>query len=338
MEIMGYDLDVDGVLEEIKGKGYQTIALQFPDGLRDFYGPIADRFEAETGALVVVSADPSYGACDLADDEVEKIQADCLVHFGHTAMPHLKKLERVPVYFVGARSTHEVSTVTKKALASLEGKRIGVIATTQHLHKLPEVTKILEQAGFEPVVREGDARTAAPGQVLGCNYTTAIKDADSYLYIGSGYFHPLGLALNTAKRIVCADPYSNEVRTMEDERDRFLKQRYGAIASVRDAQSFGILVSTKQGQLRWKMAQALKKRLTRKGRKAYVVVLKQFSPDYLINFRHLDAFVSTACPRVAIDDYGRYPKPIVTPIELEIAIGDRPIDDYRLDEIYGTSI
>src|SRR5581483_2228428 len=105
-----------------------------------------------------------------------------------------------------------------------------------------------------------------------------------------------------------------------------------------DARTFGVLASSKQGQLRWNMATALKKRIERRGRKAYLILLKQFSPDYLINFRHLDAFVSTACPRVAIDDYGRYPKPIVTPIELEIALGDRPLEDYRLDEIYGTSI
>jgi diphthamide synthase subunit DPH2 len=29
---------------------------------------------------------------------------------------------------------------------------------------------------------------------------------------------------------------------------------------------------------------------------------------------------------------------MITPIELEIVLGDRPIDAYRLDEIHGTSI
>jgi 2-(3-amino-3-carboxypropyl)histidine synthase len=335
---MGYDLDMDPVLEAIRGKEFKLVALQFPDGLRDFHGPVAEAVEEATGAAVVISADPSYGACDLADDEVEKIGADALIHFGHTEMPHLKRLQRVPVYFVGARSTHPVEAVVEAAVGALEGKRVGVIGTTQHLHKLDRVVEILSSHGFEALVKSGDARTAAPGQVLGCNYTAADGDADSYLYIGSGDFHPLGLALNTQKTIVCADPYSNEVRTMDEARDRFLKQRYGAIASIRDAKTFGVLASSKQGQLRWKMAQALKRRIERRGRKATLILLKQFAPDYLVNFRHLDAFVSTACPRVAIDDYGRYPKPIVTPIELEMAIGDRPMDAYRLDEIYGTSI
>lgn len=338
LELLGYDLDLEPVLADIRAKGYRLVGLQFPDGLRDYFAEVAAAVESATGAQTVISADPSYGACDLADDELVKVRADCLIHFAHTSMPHVTRFERLPVYFVRAESTHDVGPVVERAIERLVGRRIGVVSTTQHLHQLPHVVALLRDRGYEPLVREGDARLGAPGQVLGCNYTTADRDADSYLYVGSGLFHPLGLALNTDKPIVCADPYNDEVRTMDDERRRFLQQRYGAIAAIRDAKRFGVLASSKQGQLRWNMALALKRRIERRGRQAHLLLLKQFAPEYLINFRHLDAFVSTACPRVAIDDYTRYPKPLVTPIELEIALGDRPLDDYRLDEIFGTSI
>lgn len=338
MELLGYRLELEQLLTDIKDKGYKLIGLQFPDGLRDFYGPVVEAVENATGAQTVVSADPSYGSCDLADDEMEKVKVDALIHLGHTQMPHMARFERVPMYFVRAESLHDVRPAVEAALPFLQGKKIGLIGTTQHLHKLPDAAEILRRNGFDVRVDEGDTRISAPGQVLGCNYTAANKDADSYLYIGSGYFHPLGLALNTEKPIVCADPYTSEVRTMDEERTRFLKQRYGAIAASRDAKTFGVLASSKQGQLRWNMAKALKQRIERTGRKAYLILLRQFSPEYLINFRHLDAFVSTACPRVAIDDYGRYPKPMLTPMELEIVLGDRPMDKYRLDEIHGTSI
>lgn len=338
MELLGYRLDLDEVLNDIRGKGYKLIGLQFPDGLRDFYAPVVEAVEKATGAATVVSADPSYGACDLSDDEMAKVKVDALIHFAHTRMPHMERFERIPIHFVRAESLHDIKPSVEKAIPLLTGKKIGLIGTTQHLHKLGDAEAILRKNGFEPIVDRGDTRISAPGQVLGCNYTAADKDADSYLYVGSGNFHPLGLALNTEKPIICADPYSNEVRTMEVERNRFLKQRYGAIAASRDAQTFGVLASSKQGQLRWNMAKALKQRIERKGRKAYLILLRQFSPDYLLNFRHLDAFVSTACPRVAIDDYARYPKPMLTPIELEIVLGDRPMEAYRLDEIHGTSI
>lgn len=338
MELLGYELDLEPVLEDVKSKSYRLVGLQFPDGLRDHYAEVARIVEDATGAATVISADPSYGSCDLADDELAKVRADALIHFGHTQMPHMARHERMPIYFVAARSRFDVMPAVEKALDRLVGRRIGLLATTQHLHRLPQVADFLRTRGFQPLLMDGDERIAGPGQVLGCNYTSAHKDADSYLYVGSGYFHPLGLALSTDKPIICADPYSQEVRDMAAERDRFLRQRMAAIARVRDAKTWGVLASSKQGQLRWNMAQALRRRLERKGRIAHLLLLKQFSPEYLINFRHLDAFVSTACPRVAIDDAARYPKPLITPIELEIALGDRRFEDYRLDEIYGSSI
>ena len=47
----------------------------------------------------------------------------------------------------------------------------------------------------------------------------------------------------------------------------------------------------------------------------------------------VDAFVSTACPRLAMDDYSRYDKPVLTPIEAEVALGIREWDDYVFDAI-----
>jgi 2-(3-amino-3-carboxypropyl)histidine synthase len=49
----------------------------------------------------------------------------------------------------------------------------------------------------------------------------------------------------------------------------------------------------------------------------------------------VDAFVSTACPRIAIDDALRYKKPILTPVELEVSLGIRRWDDYVFDSILG---
>jgi len=54
------------------------------------------------------------------------------------------------------------------------------------------------------------------------------------------------------------------------------------------------------------------------GRLCLFITQDQFSPSALQGF-DLDCYVSTACPRLAIDDYLQYKKPIITPIELEIA-------------------
>jgi 2-(3-amino-3-carboxypropyl)histidine synthase len=51
----------------------------------------------------------------------------------------------------------------------------------------------------------------------------------------------------------------------------------------------------------------------------------------------VDAFVSTACPRIAIDDALRYKRPMLTPIELEVALGVRAWEDYAFDSILAGS-
>ena len=45
----------------------------------------------------------------------------------------------------------------------------------------------------------------------------------------------------------------------------------------------------------------------------------------------LDAFVGVACPRVPIDDQGRYDKPFLTPQELDMVLGIKPMDTYVFD-------
>ena len=56
-------------------------------------------------------------------------------------------------------------------------------------------------------------------------------------------------------------------------------------------------------------------------------------PD-LIDFYPVDAFVNTACPRIAIDDAVKYAKPLITPFELEVSLGEKNWENgYQFDEI-----
>ena len=84
----------------------------------------------------------------------------------------------------------------------------------------------------------------------------------------------------------------------------------------------------------WRKRSACASLAEANNRTAELVLLEEFSPDQLLSY-DADAFVSTACPRIAIDDYLRYPKPILTPIEMEIALGLKQWSDYRLDCILG---
>jgi 2-(3-amino-3-carboxypropyl)histidine synthase len=194
----------------------------------------------------------------------------------------------------------------------------------------------LEGRGREVRVGAPDRRVAYAGQLLGCDYHTATsiaRDVDGYLYIGTGDFHPLGVAiLLPDKPVVLADPERGEARTLAEVKDRILRQRHAAIARAHDAAVFGILVSKKAGQVRMDLARGLKALAERHGRGATIFLMDLVAPELLEGYR-VDAWVSTACPRIAIEDVLQYKEPILTPQEFEIVLGVRQWEDYVFDEI-----
>src|SRR3989475_749452 len=212
---------------------------------------------------------------------------------------------------------------------------VGLRTTTQFRHWLPEIKEHLDQKGHEIRIGEPDRRVAYAGQLLGCDYHTATvvqKDVDGYLYIGTGDFHPLGVAILVDKPVIIADPERGTARDLKEVRDHVLRQRHAAIARAPDATVCGSLVSKKIGQARMEMATELKALAEKHGKQANLFLMDLVAPELLQGYR-VDAWVNTACPRIAIEDILQYKQPMLTPQEFEIVLGERTWDDYVLDEI-----
>src|SRR3990172_3245244 len=235
---------MDRLLESIRGREAKVVGLQYPVGLRTRAVDFAREIESRSGVRVLISAEPSFGACDIAEMPV-----DLTVHLGHAPMPHLRY--KNVFFFDLPQAPPEDWTFLEKALPLLAGKRVGILTTTQHRTWVPAISARLREKGFTAVVSEPDRRVAYAGQVLGCDYFTATSieaDVDAYLYVGSGDFHPIGVSITCKKPIVVADPTNREARTLEDLKDRILRQRHAAIARAAEAKVFGIIVSRKIGQ------------------------------------------------------------------------------------------
>jgi 2-(3-amino-3-carboxypropyl)histidine synthase len=327
--MLNYNLQIPEIIEKIEETQAEVVGLQFPEGLKIYATEVARQIENGTRVTVLISGDPCYGACDVSDVNMGEM-VDLLVHFGHTALP-LKY--DVPVFFVEAHSKMDVMQPVKKALTLLGSyEKIGLVTTTQHIHLLDKVADFLEQNGKKVLIKGG--KGTKEGQVLGCNFS-AIKDlsADAFLYVGSGNFHALGIKLSTGKPVIIADPYRNEARDIEQFADRILRIRFARIIKAREAEKFGIIVSSKKGQQRMDLAKSLKKMIHKNGKEAYIILLDDISPELLMPFVDLDAFLVTACPRIAIDDAEMYKKPLITPEELLIVLYKKNWEDYKIDEI-----
>jgi len=319
--------DTERLVEVIRGRAARTVGLQFPVGLRTKAVELAREIESKAGVTCLVSADPSFGACDVAEMPV-----DLIVHLGHAPMPHLRYNR---VFFYDLPGPALASMAFVDAAEPLLPKRVGLLTTTQFRHWLPAIKEHLEQKGHAVRIGEPDRRVAYAGQLLGCDYHTATiveKDVDGYLYIGTGDFHPLGVAILVDKPVIVADPERGTARDLKEVRDHVLRQRHAAIARAHDAAVFGIIVSKKIGQERMDLALGLKALAEKHDRRANIFLMDLVSPEFLERYR-VDAWVNTACPRIAIEDILQYKQPMLTPQEFEIVLGERDWSEYAFDEI-----
>jgi 2-(3-amino-3-carboxypropyl)histidine synthase len=320
-----WDYELDRIVEAVHERDATKVGLQFPEGLKRRGPKVTDdlRELLPEDVTVMMSGQPCYGACDL--DTYMMRRTDVFVHFGHSPMKESEKIIYVPLF-----SNVEVLPIIKESLEEIEGEEVGLVTTAQHMNRFEEMREYLEGQGYEVHTRKGDDRLTHEGQVLGCNYASADIDADNVLYVGGGKFHPLGLAMeHPEKNVVIADPVNNVVTIADTE--KFMKQRYGAVHRAMDAEKWGVIFCTKIGQGRWDEAE----RIVDENDDAYLITMDEVTPDRLRNF-DMDAFVNTGCPRITTDDGPQFHKPMLTPGEYEIAIGQKPLDSLSFDTFHGT--
>jgi 2-(3-amino-3-carboxypropyl)histidine synthase len=320
MDKSAYDFELEKVKKLIKERGARMVGLQLPEGLKTVVTDIAAEISKDTGAEVILSGNSCYGACDI-DEKLERI-VDVLFHFGHTkTFLQAKTFTKKKVVFIELRSNVDIKPVVEKAVSEIKGNTVGLVATVQHVHALKEAEIVLARFGKKAVI--GKSRLKYDGQVLGCDFSSAIVPCDEILFIGSGGFHPAGLALYIGKRVIAADPFTMQIRIYEA--DELRKKRYLVIERALDAKTLGIIIGMKSGQFNLSEALALRRKAVEKGLNAYLIAMDEINEENLLGFK-VDAFVNTACPRLA-EDFVHFEKPVLSAKEFEVVLGERGWED-----------
>jgi 2-(3-amino-3-carboxypropyl)histidine synthase len=319
--MLGFDFEEERIKREITKVGAKRVLLQMPEGLKPEAPKLAKIVE-KCGALAIISADPCYGACDIAVAEAEGLGVDLIVHFGHAKMV---KREQVPTIYVEARATVTINKVVEQSLPLLSGyNTVGLATSVQHLQTLNQARIILTRAGKTVII--GDTgQMEYPGQVSGCNYSNVksiSNEAEAFLFIGGGMFHALGIALGTSKPTLIADPYDNRAYSIDAEAQKILKQRFASIQEAKNAKKFGIFVGLKPGQKHLDNALRIKEAAEKAGKAAYLLAAREITPETLLEFPSIDAYVNTACPRVSIEATGKFQKPVLTVNEFMVVCGE----------------
>ncbi len=319
--MLGFDFEEQKIRDEIARLGAKRVLLQMPQGLKPNAIKIAQTVEA-SGAVAIISSDPCYGACDIAEADAEGLGVDLVIHFGHAKMV---RQEKIATIYVEARAIVSVDEAVLQAIPLLSSfNSIGLATSIQHIAALNQVKRSLQRAG--KIVHIGDVHQLGyAGQVIGCNYSNATAIADqveAFLFIGGGMFHALGIALGTSKPTVIADPYDNRAYSITNQAQRLIKQRYVSIQEAKAARTIGILVGVKPGQKNLEKALKVKTMAEKTDRTAFLLAGREITPEALLEFSIIEAYVNTACPRISLDAPGKFQKPILTFNEFMVVCGE----------------
>ncbi len=307
------------------------VLIQLPEGLKDKALQFANEWESK-GYEVVISSSPSYGACDIPLEECKIVNCDKIVHYGHTQF--VSGLSSVKLNFPDGEKTVDIEYiplfVNIDNLDSLLGefhkilagrfKRLGIVTNISHVKDLPKIKEILSSFGYEVYSAPGSARCPYEGQILGCDTSALDKIRDSIdvvVYFGGGRFHALapGAVDDITKPYYWIDPFSRNISEITEDLRHFQRKRRVAFAKLWEGSVYGILVSTKIGQYNKPLLDAVEKVLNSHGKKYSVITGDTFDFTTLNNFRELDGFINTACPRL-VDDQNKLDKPIVNGMDL----------------------
>jgi 2-(3-amino-3-carboxypropyl)histidine synthase len=326
-----YDLELNRIRDEILKSKAKNVMLQLPDGMRTFAFQITKFLQVGTSANIILSGDSCYGACDLASNQAKEVNADLLIHYGHSRM--VKDFE-VPTIYLHAKIDINVNEIIGATIPKIiDWKNVGIVTTIQHVHQVKELVEALKSHGFRPFLGKGNEKTPFNGQILGCHYETAkdvMENVDGFLYIGGGQFHPKGLMLLTGKPVVIVNPYNASVTNFTEFNLRSLaKKRMAKISLAKKATIVGIIVSSKPGQRRLAIAHDIMKRFQKKGYQSLIIYLNEVRPEHLNNFSEFQAFVNTACPRITIDGISGVNRPIISVKEAKVLL-----EEIRWEDIW----
>ncbi|MDD4983247.1 MAG: diphthamide biosynthesis enzyme Dph2 [Candidatus ainarchaeum sp.] len=300
---MELKLNIAGLVEQIKKqKKVKKAILQVPDGLKTEAQNIIDKLTIATKIQFYLDIEPVYGACDLATNFSEAVNADLIIHLGHSKFCEAsKKVIYWPTYYDMA--SKDLDVLVKNIDEKLKQKKIVFVGPIQYSKIIKELEKRVRLA---KVIKTTKTGLLNENQILGCD-TSILDDitdkVDAIVYIGDGNFHISALAQKV--QIYQLEDLDIVPYDQKDEIRGKIMSEY----IFKNAKNIGILVTSKVGQNNFLVAEKIYTKLKKLGKNPYLLIADFISYDKIMGLK-LDCIVNTACPRI-IDDKENYKMPLI---------------------------
>lgn len=284
-----------------------------------FATTLCDIIEAFTSADTVIMGDVTYGACCIDDYTAVALGVDLLVHYGHSCLIPIDQTSSIKVLYIFVDikidPSHFVETIK---LNFPKGTHLALVSTIQFVTTLHSVAKNLQTEKYTVTVPQ--CKPLSPGEILGC---TAPKiNSDVIIYLGDGRFHLESIMIaNPNISAYKYDPYDKKFTSEIYEHELMRNNRQNQVNTAENAGCFGLILGTLGRQGSTKVLSNLEKQICNSDKKYVKILLSEIFPSKLALF-NLDAFVQVACPRLSIDWGTAFPKPLLTPYEFSVTLGN----------------
>ena len=321
---MTLNFEKEKLVAELKKRKPKKVLVQLPEGIKQNALEISKTIES-LGIEVIFSGETSWGGCSIDLQEAKALQVDLIVHFGHSKFIDVD----FPVLYIEVKDELNLKPILEKSLKKLEKfKTLGLSYSIQHRHDIGNIKKFYEDNGKKIIFSSKKGLVEYEGHIVGCQYS-GLKEienkVDCFVILGNN-FHSMGAVLSVEKPVILIDVYNNEIKEMSKLRDKILKQRVISIEKFKEAKNIGIIIEIKPGQ-KFGSPKLLIEKSKEQGKNPVVITMNEITPDKIMNFYNIDVFVELACPRIAVDDFAKYHKPILTFKEALVGLGIKTWDE-----------
>lgn len=331
-----YAFEIPKTIHRIRTLNAKRVALQMPEGLLMFATTISDILtQFCPGSETLIMGDVTYGACCIDDFTARALNCDLLVHYAHSCLIPVSTTKINTLYiFV------DITIDTKHLIATLSrnispGKTIAMVSTIQFSNTLHLIKPALEAEGLKVLIPQ--VAPLSKGEILGCTAPKlndpSQQQPDLILYLGDGRFHlEAAMIANPHLPAYRYDPYSRRLTRESYSHDEMLSSRSSAISTAKTARKWGLILGALGRQGNSHTLTLIENHLNNQGISFVNLLLSEIFPGKLAMFEDVECWVQIACPRLSIDWGHAFARPLLTPYEALVVLGD--MEQWKEDETY----
>ncbi|MEM5832166.1 MAG: diphthamide biosynthesis enzyme Dph2 [Candidatus Aenigmatarchaeota archaeon] len=298
--------ELENLIIKLKEQKFKKLFFQIPEGLKSKINEIKFIFEKE-GFETIFSLEPTYGACDIKDEEAKRLGCDALIHIAHANFGVRASIPTFYIHFIFEVNEEEIKEILEKNSQIFVYNSYVIVSSLQYIKYVYFVKNFLEKLNKKVFIKKVLEYEA---QILGCNVNAAkVNEAEAIIVISEGLFYPLGLIMEIDKPIIYIDLEKKEVKDISGLKEKYNRIIAWYLSKFKDSKKIGLLVSWKKGQIFYDVFK-IKEYFEKMNKEVYIFAFDEISPEKLEGI-DVDFLVNLACPRVFPDDYERYKIPIL---------------------------